>query len=96
MRPFRNLKIGSVIEHELSTLFLKDMDFGIGVMVTITDVEVDPKLIEARVTLGVLPLEKGPEVYNMINEQRIAIQWKLSRILNIKPMPKLVFGLVKE
>ena len=65
MRQYRNLKIGSLIQEELSKLLIRDINFG-DALVTILKVEVDEDLLHARVKLGIIPYEKGPEVFKEI------------------------------
>lgn len=90
MRPFRNLKAGSVIREELNKIFQRDFDFD-GSLPTITSVEVAEDLSTATVKVSVIPFEKEIEVYKMIEGRKREIQGKLLRRMNIKPMPKLEF-----
>lgn len=90
MRPYRNLKIASLIQEKLSELFVREFNFE-GALVTIVGVEVDEKLENAFVKLSILPFQKGPEMFTMIDNQRRKLEHELLRIMNIKPMPRLVF-----
>ncbi len=90
MRPFRNLKAGSVIQEELNKFLQKDFDFG-DALVTVTGVEVSEDMASAGVKVAVIPFEKEIEVYKMIEGRKREIQGKLLRKMNIKPMPKLEF-----
>ncbi|MCL4391745.1 ribosome-binding factor A [Patescibacteria group bacterium] len=92
MRPYRNLKVGSVIQGELNKIFQSDFDFG-GALATITSVEVAEDMSAARVKVSVLPFEKEIEVYKIIEGRRREIQGRLLRKMNIKPMPKLEFSI---
>ncbi|MCL4400240.1 ribosome-binding factor A [Patescibacteria group bacterium] len=92
MRPFRNLKTESVIQGELSKIFLRDFDFD-GALVTITGVKVSEDMADAEVKISVLPFEKEIEVYKMIEGRRREVQGKLLRKMNIKPMPRLKFAI---
>ncbi len=94
MRPYRNLKMASVIQETLSEMFLRDFDFN-GALVTIAEVVIDEKLETARVKLSILPFEKGPEAYKMVEDRRRELQYKLVRKLNIKPVPRLKFEIVQ-
>jgi ribosome-binding factor A len=93
MRTFRNLRVGELIREELSKIFLRDMDFD--AFVTINSVEVIGKMETAHVKVSVLPEDKGKEVYDLLQKERGSIQFKLARKLNIKPMPRLDFGLIR-
>ena len=90
MRPHRNLKIGSLIERELSKILLADFNFD-GALVTITEVDIPEDLLHATVKLGIIPYEKGPDVFQKLNAERRNIQHRLLRIMNIKPMPTIRF-----
>lgn len=90
MRTYRNLRIASLIERELSALFLKKMDFE-QALVTIVAVEISPDLLQAKVKLGVIPFEKGPEIFLALEEKKRELQHLLLKRINIKPMPRLEF-----
>lgn len=90
MRPYRNLKIASVIQEELGKLLLREFDFG-DVLVTITEVAIGEDLQEAKVKLSILPFEKEPETFILINKRRGELQHKLLKKINIKPMPSIRF-----
>jgi len=90
MKTFRDLRVASLIGRELSKLFLKKIDFD-GVFVTITAVEVSTDLLQAKVKLGIIPFEKGPEVFNLLEERRRELQHLLLKRINIKPMPRIKF-----
>ena len=92
MRPYRNLKIASVIEHELGNLLIREFDFE-NAIVTIVGVEVSPDLMQAKIKLGIIPFEKSPEIFKLIEEKRRELQHKLLKKMNIRPMPRLKFVL---
>ncbi len=95
MRPFRNLKMASVIQEELGTIFAREFDFN-GALVTILSVTVDEKFEEARVRIGILPFEKEIEVYTMVESKRKELEHKLLRKLNVKPLPHLKFEIASR
>ena len=95
MRPFRNLKMASVIQEELGKLFARELNFN-GALVTILDVTVDEKLEEARVKLGIIPFEKELEIYTMMEGRRRGLEHALVRKLNVKPMPRLKFEIASK
>lgn len=90
---FRSLRVKNLIQTELSKIFTKDIEFG--AFVTIGDIEVDSKLEEAVVKVSVIPEEKGKEVFDFLEKERKSLQFKLLRKMNIKPMPRLKFGLIR-
>lgn len=90
MRPYRNLKVAALIQEKLSEIFVREFNFE-GSLVTIVGVEVDEKLDKAFVKLSILPFQNGPKMFTIIDKSRHALERKLLHIMNIKPMPKLVF-----
>lgn len=92
MRFHRPRRIASLVREELSTILLREAEFD-GAMVTIIDVVVDDKMVTATVKLGVYPSAKGPDVLIALVNQRNKLQFLLSRKMNIKPTPSLVFQL---
>jgi ribosome-binding factor A len=94
MKPYRNLKIASLIQHELGEMITREFNFD-GALVTIVDVMVGDKMEEAFVKLSILPLHRGPEMFKMIDNRRRELQGKLLRKMNIKPMPKLIFKIAE-
>ena len=95
MKPYRNLKIGSLIQHELGEMLIREFDFN-GALVTIVGIQVDDKLESAFIKLSILPFQKGLEVFTMIESRKRELQGKLLRKMNIKPMPRLVFNIAEE
>lgn len=93
MRTFRKERVGELIREELSKIFARDVEFG--AFVTIVSVEVSEKLEEARIKVSVIPEVKAKEVYDLLQDERRELQFKLLRKINIKPMPRLEFGLVR-
>lgn len=95
MRTFRNLRVADLIQEKLSELMLKECAFE-SVLVTIVGVEVDEDLKGARIRLGVVPKEKAGEVMLYLERMRRILQFKLSRVMNIRPMPRVRFEMAKE
>ncbi|MCR4328637.1 MAG: ribosome-binding factor A [Patescibacteria group bacterium] len=86
----RPSRISSLIEHELSYILLREVEFP-GALVTVSTVEVTKKLDLARVRVSVLPSDKEGEVQKKLDAAQRELQFKLGRKLNIKPMPYLKF-----
>ena len=95
MRPFRNLKMASVIQEELSALLAREFNFN-GALVTILSVTVDEKFEEARIRIGVLPFEKELEAYTMVENRRRELEHALLKKLNVKPFPHLKFEIASK
>jgi ribosome-binding factor A len=90
MKPYRGLKIGSVIEHELNNLLLREFEFG-DALVTITSVEVSPDLLQVKVGIGIIPGEKGQEVLRILENKKRELQYKLLKKTRLRSVPKIIF-----
>lgn len=95
MRPYRNLKLASVIAEELGKIFVRDFDFD-GALVTVTGVDVGEDLLYANVRLGIIPYERGFEIFPMIERERQNLEWTLIKKFNVRPMPHLRFSIDPE
>lgn len=89
---FRPQRVGKLIREQLSDIIGRELEFP-GALVTITEVEVGKKMDSGRVLVSVWPQEKGDDALRTLNDASRTLQFQLSRTLNIKPMPELVFQL---
>lgn len=94
MRPHRNEKIASTIQKELSKILAKDLEFN--ALVTILDTAVTEDLLKTVVTLGIIPHEKGPEVFMELQKHKREIQHKVLKRMKIKYIPTLYFKIEEE
>lgn len=60
-------------------------------IVTITDVAVSPDLLQAEVSLGVIPRARGPEVLEILEIRRRELERLVLKKINIRPMPRFKF-----
>jgi len=95
MRRYRNLKMADVLEEQLGKILQEDFHVA-GALVTIVNVMIDEKLLRADIKLGIIPHEKGPEVFEAVNHARFALRQKLIRLLNVRPVPHLHFSIQEE
>jgi len=84
-------RLAHLIQEELSKMVLRDLEFP-GCLVTITNVEVNSKLEQAIINFSVIPSEKINEVLEILNRNRNHLQYLLLRKMNIRIMPRIVFG----
>jgi len=87
---YRPLRVGKLIREELGIIMLKELEFP-GAIVTITDVEVDKKLENAKIMLGVIPIERAEDVLEIAERAKHNLQHLLLKKMNIKPMPRIRF-----
>lgn len=92
MRFHRPERVSKLIMEYLNELILRQVETP-GALATITDVAVSKDLDRAVVKVSVLPSEKGAEVLKILAKEQRELQFRLSRKLNIKPMPQIVFEL---
>lgn len=90
MRPFRNLKIASVIEHELAKLLSRDF-YVEGALVTLSNVEVSEDLLHAKAHVSIIPYDKEPAVYYELQRRRGELEHILYKKMNIRPFPHIEF-----
>lgn len=86
-------KINELIKHELSSILLREEEFGQGVLVTILDVKTSPDQLNANVMFGVWPNDQSGIVLKKLNAHIWRLQQFLNKRLKIHPVPKLYFAL---
>lgn len=87
--------MGSVIQRELNMLINHEIEFQGGAFVTITDVLVAPDLETAKVKVSVLPAEKAEQALKILMQFQPRLQRMLLHIMNVRPMPRILFALDK-
>jgi ribosome-binding factor A len=89
-RPFRNLKIGSFIEQELSKMIAREIEIP-GAIITVTGVEVSEELDNTKITLSILPYSKEVEAYKELERRRKDMEYKILRRSKMRIIPKFQF-----
>lgn len=84
-------KIQRLIQQEIGKIILKEMDFPLDILVTVTRVYVPSNLEVANVYISVLPEEKTKEVFNSLNKSIYDLQQFLNKKLKMRPVPKMQF-----
>ena len=93
MRFFRSERVSSLIQSELSKIIAREVEFPVGSLATIVNVDVDKKLERAKIGVSVIPESAAADALRIVNDRASELQFLLSRTLNIKPMPRLMFQL---
>lgn len=93
---FRHLRLNELIKVELGKFFLREAEFPVGALVTITRVQTAPDLLTAKVFISVFPEKLNPVVLGFLTRQIYFWQQKLNRQLSIRPVPRLIFCPEKE
>ena len=84
-------RVNSLIEHELSKIIFRDFAFSPEILITLTRVDTTANLIEAKAYISVFPEAKAGPIINALNKSVYDVQYKINRILRMRPIPKIKF-----
>lgn len=88
-------KVNSLLKHEISKIIVRDFDFS-GTIITLTHVDASANLIQAKTYISVLPEEKTDHIIGVLNKGVYDVQKKINRLLNMRPVPRIIFVRDKE
>ena len=91
-RPYRPLQLGHVIQEELAKYFVRDVPIE-DAMLTILDVTVSKDSLHAQVKVGIIPLEKAPEVWKELNRRKGEFEHMLLKKSGSRSVPHLSFAI---
>ena len=89
-------RINALIKRELSQIFLKEVDFPRGVLVTITKVGSSANLKEARVYISIMPDSKAGRISEILDKIIYGIQQSLNKRLRMRPIPRIRFEIEQK
>jgi ribosome-binding factor A len=89
-------RINQLFKKEVGKIILEDIDFPENVLVTITEVDTSPNLIQSKIYISCLPEEKIDNVFKILSKQIYEIQKKLDKKLRMRPVPKIIFKKEKK
>lgn len=92
----RILKINELLKRQLGQLFLKEIEFPKGVLVTITRVETSPDFREAIVSISAMPNSENKKVQQILKYCIYDLQQEINKKLRMRPIPKIIFREEKE
>lgn len=84
-------RVNQLFKKEISKIIVKEFEMPLGVLTTITRVEVTPNLIQARVFVSVIPEGKFAEIFKYLKNNVYNIQQKVNKKLAMRPVPKIIF-----
>ena len=87
----RNLRVNQLIKKELAQIILREINFPKDLLVTVTRVETSANLIQAKIYISVLPINKNSQVLEILNHQIYDLQQKLNKRLKMRPIPRIIF-----
>ncbi len=92
MKLHRRERISQLVRDIMSELLIRELEFPLGTLVTITEVDVSGDLEHAKVRVSVLPATQEEKVMTVLKKFRGHLQGLLGRKLNIRPMPQILFS----
>jgi len=92
----RITQINELIQRELSQIVLREIEFSLDILMTITRVETSQDLEHAKIYISVIPEQKSEDIIRILNSQIYKLQGLLNRRLNIQPCPRIDFVEEKE
>jgi len=94
--PKRIERVNKLLKEEINNILLREIDFGINVLVTIIDVESTADLRYCNIKISVMPENKERQVLKNLANQIYGIQKILDKKLNMRPVPKIKFEIDKN
>lgn len=85
----REERLNKTIREELSQFIAKELE--LPALVTITSVEIDIGLRNAKVRFSAIPIEKAKEILKILNYESGYLRAKLDKKIKIKAIPRFVF-----
>jgi ribosome-binding factor A len=96
-------KVNSLLEHEIAEILQREINLPNDVLVTLTRVSATANLIEAKAFVSVFTSPKSADeggladkVLKILNSQVFAVQQKINKKLNMRPIPKIIFVIDKN
>lgn len=84
-------QVNSLIAKEIGELFLKEIEWPPGCLVTVSKVETSRDLGAAKVFISIIPDDKQNEILAKINQKTSKLQFLLNKKLVMRQVPRLVF-----
>lgn len=84
-------RINELILREMGPLFLREVEFPIGSLATITRVDTSKDLFYAHIYISVLPANKTGSVLTALRKNVGRLQFLLNKRLKMHPSPRIEF-----
>jgi len=88
---FRRQQLNSLIRNEATTAILREVEFPIGTLVSVTGVSVSSDIENAVIMVSVIPSERKDDVLKILDKKRALIQTILFKKIKIMSLPRLSF-----
>lgn len=87
----RSEKLAEIIQREINDFLMREVEFPLDSLVTLTRVEVTPDLKQAFLYLSILPITKTSSILKLINRYLGRARHFLSKKLTLYQCPTLKF-----
>jgi ribosome-binding factor A len=84
-------RVEALIQEELGKIILREIEFPLGTLATITRVQCSMDLANANVFVSVLPQERVKRVIEILSKMVYVLQKFLDKRLKMRPIPKIRF-----
>ncbi|MBN1778884.1 MAG: 30S ribosome-binding factor RbfA [Candidatus Buchananbacteria bacterium] len=86
-------QISEVIRHEIGGLLLTEVEFPVGCLVTIVEVQTSKDLRHAKIIISVMPVKFTAKVLEKLQKNIGHLQFELNKKLSMKPLPRIRFAI---
>lgn len=93
--PYRLERLNNLIQEEVGMLLYKEVEFGLGVLVTVTRAQCSAGVAHSKIYISILPKNRTGKVFEILKKNVYRIQQLLNKQLSIRPVPKIEFELDK-
>lgn len=94
--PQRIQRVNELIRRELGQIIIREMEFPVQALATITRVETSVDLNQAKIYISVIPEEKKSETIKFLAKNIYQLQQFLNKRLKMRPTPRIYFVGEKE
>ena len=89
----RQKRVASLIQEELSSIFIRDIQNSKTNLITVTRVEMNPDLKEARVYISILDSRERKNVLDILEEKKGYLRKTIASKIKLKYNPLLIFSI---
>ena len=82
-------KVNELLQQELGSILLRELDVSENTLVTLTRVDTAPNLQQAKIYISVMPEEKEKEVLRLLQTEVYRIQQFLNKRHNMRQGPRI-------
>ncbi|MDD5145493.1 MAG: 30S ribosome-binding factor RbfA [Candidatus Pacebacteria bacterium] len=89
-------RVNQLIKEKIAQIILKEADFPVGVLVTVTRVNTSSDLRDSNIFVSVFPERERVKTVGFLNKKIYNFQGKINKLLRMRPVPRIKFLEEKE